>query len=270
MALGDYGDNNKRKYNEPKVISMYGTSNTDGVDPSALSYHFSLGKLVITIAPMLPSAKPGDSKIWDHNNEVAIWLTQDKAKLLYDEINYVMANPDKVDNAGVFSGAEGFISFSNGKELGVNSPCLIIRKINQETGEPISVYAYQFKDNYYKTVRNYKPSDPKDFDFVNHPNFEVEAFKEILRTFWSNMSGAAAYSQQYYGRFDTNKMNTKVRLIMDKLGIESPDYSKKESSSNTGRSFFATAGAGRESNSIPTAGGGMRQSTMDELADDME
>ena len=83
------------------------------------------------------------------------------------------------------------------------------------------------------------------------------------------MSGAAAYAQQYYGRFDANKMNTKVRLIMDKLGIESPDYSKKEGNSNSGRSFFAAAGAGRESNSIPSSRG-MRSATMDELADDIE
>ena len=57
MALGDY-NNNKRKYYEPNVTSPFGVSNTDGIDPSALSYRFTLGMLVISIAPMLPSAKP--------------------------------------------------------------------------------------------------------------------------------------------------------------------------------------------------------------------
>lgn len=38
MALGNYNDNNNRRYYEPLVYSPYGTSNTEGVDPSALSF----------------------------------------------------------------------------------------------------------------------------------------------------------------------------------------------------------------------------------------
>ena len=82
MALGDYsnGDNNKKRYYEPTVNSPFGTSNTDGIDPSALSYQFNLGMLKISIAPMLPSAKPGDRQLWDHSNEVSVWLTHIKAR----------------------------------------------------------------------------------------------------------------------------------------------------------------------------------------------
>lgn len=272
MALGDYSnnDNNKRKYYEPNVKSPYGVSNTDGIDPSALSYRFTLGMLVISIAPMLPSAKPDDQKVWDHENEVSIWLTHYNAKLLLNEIEYMQSHPDTVNNGGVFTRSGGIISFSNGKELGASGPCLIIRKTDPDTGEATSVYAYQFKTDFYKAARNYDPSNPSATEIINYPNFEVEQLKELLRTYTSSMSGAHAYSQMYIERFDTTKMNTKLRLIMDKLGIEAPDYSQKNNGGSNNRSFFNGLGSSRNAgNSIPSEGG-MRSTTMDALADDME
>lgn len=271
MALGDYSnnDNSRKKYYEPQVYSKYGTSNTDGVDPSALSYSFFNGLLKISIAPMLPSAKPDDKQLWDHQNEASIWLPHFKAKLLLDEINYVQAHPDEVNNGGIIIGEEGLISFSNGKEIGASSPCLIIRKIDQNTGEATSVYAYQFKTDYYKTVRNYNPADPSNFEFVDHPIFEIEQFKELLRTYSSSMSGAAAYAQMYYERFETNRTRTKLELIMDKLGIESAEYGRQRTSSGGGQNKSYFNNAAGKNNSIPS-NTGMRSTTMDALADDIE
>lgn len=270
MALGDYnnGDNTKKKYYEPDVTSIFGVSNTDGIDPSALSYRFTLGMLVVSISPMLPSAKPDDTRIWDHDNKVSIWLTHYKAKMLLDEIEYVQTHPDTVNNGGVDTRSGGLISFSTGKELGASGPCLIIRKIDQDTGEAVSTYAYQFKTDYYRSVRNYNPSAPSENELVNYPNLEVEEFKDLLRTYSSSIGGAQAYADMYYQRFDTNKMNTKVRLIMDKLGIEGPEYSKKSSGGN--RSFFSNNAGSNSGNSIPSSNNNMRSTTMDALAEDMD
>lgn len=270
MALGDNyngGDNNKKKYYEPTVNSPFGTSNTDGIDPSAISYQFSLGMLKISIAPMLPSAKPGDRQLWDHSNEVSVWLTHIKARLLLNEIEYVQAHPDTINNAGVNTGTDGLISFSNGKELGASGPCLIIRKIDPNTGEATSVYAYQFKTDYYKTVRNYDPHNPTSFERTNYPDFEIDVLKQILRDYSCSIGGAQAYANMYHQRFDTNKMNTKIKLIMEKLGIESPEYNRRNDSN---KSFFNNQNVGKTaSNSIPT-NNGMRSTTMDELAEDIE
>ena len=182
MALGNYNDNNNKRYYEPLVYSQFGTSNTEGVDPSALSFSFYNKMLKITITPMKPNAKPEDRNIWDQDNAVSVWLTYTKAKMLHDEIRYVLENPDTCFNAGVPTGADGLISFSTGKELGVSSPCLIIRKINQDNGTVNSVYAYQFKDNYkgYKSVRNYDPNNPSEFEGHTYNNIEIEDLLTIL------------------------------------------------------------------------------------------
>ena len=189
MALGD---ENKKKYYEPLVYSPYGTSNTDGVDPSALSYQFYNGLLKISISPMLPNAKPGDRKLWDSDNQISVWLTQAKAKMFHDDILYLLDHIDECNNVGVASGAEGLISFSNGKELGVATPCLIIRKIDQN-GNVIAVYAYQFKTDYYTTIRNFKPDDPSNYDKPTHPNLEIENLLTILDDYSKYISGACAY-----------------------------------------------------------------------------
>lgn len=270
MALGDY-DNNKKKYYEPILYSPYGTSNTDGVDPSALSYQFYNGLLKISISPMLPNAKPNDKQIWDRDNAVSVWLTHVKAKMFCDEIKYVLAHPDECNNGGVPTGTDGLISFSSGKELGVSTPCLIIRKIDPESGSVQSVYAYQFKDKHYKAVRNFNPDSPTEYDSVNYPNLEIENLITILEDYYKSTSGAIAYSVMNGMKYDIHRNNTKMALIMDKLGIEKPEYGN--GNSGGGRSFFSSnQGSGNKNNGEFT---GMnppvtRSTTLEQLEGEME
>ena len=272
MALGN-GDNNNRKYYDPTVYSHYSTSNSEGVDPSALSFQFYNGMLKLIITPMKPNANPNDKNIWDKDNAVTVWITWFKAKMLYDEIKYVLENPDTCFNGGISIGAETLVSFSTGKELGVSSPCLIVRKINQDTGEMISVYAYQFKDNYkgYKSVRNYDPNNPSEFESHMYKNLEVENLLTLLKQYYESCSGAYAYSTLYAARYDIQKNNTKMELIMEKLGIEKPEYSRGSNSNNGRGSFFAnnSGSSNNPSNNIP-GNSGMRTTTIEDLESEMD
>lgn len=269
MALGDYnnGDNNKKKYYEPIVYSPYGTSNTDGVDPSALSYQFYNGMLKISISPMKPGAKPEDKQIWDHDNSTSVWLTHVKARMLHEEIKYVLAHPDEVNNGGVPTGSDGLVSFSSGKELGVSSPCLIIRKINPEDGAVLSVYAYQFKDKHYGAIRNFDPTAPTEYDHINYPTLEIDALCDLLQSYYMSINGAYAYANMNAQKYDTNRTNTKIGLIMDKLGIESSaEYANKGGGNN--RSFFNSNSGKNAGDNIPS--NSMRSTTIDQLGDEME
>ena len=273
MALGNYNDNNNRRYYEPLVYSPYGTSNTEGVDPSALSFSFYNKMLKITITPMKPNARPEDKNIWDKDNEVSVWLTHTKARMLHDEIKYVLENMDTCTNAGVVTGSEGLISFSTGKELGVSSPCLIIRKVNQDSGAVTSTYAYQFKDNHkgYRSVRNFDPQDPSGYESYTYKNIEIEDLLTILEEYYKSACGAYAYAQLNAARYDIQKNNTKLELIMEKLGIEKPEYGRGGSSNNNRGSFFQNNEGKNVSNSIPSQNGGeMRHSTMEDLENEME
>lgn len=238
MALGDYSrntDNNKKNYNQPIVrIDNAGTVNPDGIDPSALNYEFFNGMLKIVIIPLKFGTDPNKKFTYDQDNKVEMWLTPTKAKIFYNEINYLLANKDSVNNVGVCTTKGGLIVFSTGKEFGVDSECLVIRKVDND-GTITSTYAYQFKNNPNNFgVRNFNQDDPTSYDRIAYPNTEVEYLLTILKEFYTAMSGGQAYANMYYSRFDYNRIIGKVNLIMEKLGIE-----KQNNSSNSGPSFFS-------------------------------
>lgn len=266
MALGNYNNNdsNQKKGYEPILYSPYNTSNREGVDPSALSYQFYNGLLKISISPMKAGVKKDDVDVWDHENAGAVYLTNVKARLLADEIKYVMEHQEDVYNAGVPS-ANALVSFSTGKELGATSPCLIIRRLDTNTGEPVSSYAYQFKDNHYFGVRNFDPAKPAEHVEYNYPNTEINMLIDILTQYSVSASGAAAYMNMYANKYDTSRLNTKIGLIMDKLGIESkPEYSKGNSG---GSSYFNNRG-GQYGNS--TSSSNMRSNTLEGLESELD
>lgn len=265
MALGNYNnnDNNQKKNYEPILYSPYNTSNREGIDPSALSFQFYNGLLKVSIAPMKLGVKPEDtSDIWDHDNACSIYLPHMKARMLYDEIKYVMEHPDEIYNAGVPAG-NALISFSTGKELGATGPCLIIRRLDTNTGEPTSSYAYQFRANHYFGVRNFDPKNPSDHVEQFYPDIEINALLDLLKQYSEQACGAAAYMNMYANKYDTNRLHTKIGLMMDKLGIESSaDYSKKNNS--YGGSFFSNNNRNNSGSSAD-----MRSNTLDGFESEM-
>lgn len=261
MALGNQ-DNNTRKNYEPTVYSPYRMSNTEGVDPSALSFSYTLGMLKIEIAPMKPKANENDKISFDHDKSIEVWLTHIKARLLYNEIKRYL-NEDgmqTVSNVGVNTGSNGLILFSNGKELGINSPVLIIMKVD-ESGNPTASYAYQFRTNYHFAIKNFISNNGSaSYETDYYDNLEIDQFLDVLKSYYEAQTGAVAYSMIYQGRFDASRNNTKLGLIMDKLGIENKSNGNYSRSSN---SFFNNNGnssnsGGNENN--------FRKSTLDSLS----
>ena len=250
MALGNY-DNNKKEY-LPVYYSGYGAGNKDGIDPSALSYTFYNRMLKLSISPL--KVANGDKVTYDHENAAVVWLTHTKARMLADQIKKVLNG--EISNGGVNTGNEGLIRFSDGKELGINGYCLIINKVN-EAGEVLSSYAYEFKAHYHFAVENYNPQNSEHKKFY-YETIEVQQLLDLLESYYMAMTGAVAYSVMDGMRFNTNSTNTKIDLIMSKMGVE---YKSGMTSRSSG-SFF--------DNDHSNSGSGdrnMRTATMDELDD---
>lgn len=265
MALGDRNynnqDNNQKKGYEPILYSPYNTSNREGIDPSALSYQFYNGLLKLSISPMKPGVKPEDtSDVWDHDNAGSVYLTHTKARMLIGEIQYVLDHPDEVYNGGVPAG-NGLVSFSTGKELGATGPCLIVRKIDPNTGAPTSSYAYQFKTEHHFGIRNFDPKDPSSYVEGKYPNLEIEQLLDLLDQYSKYASGAASYMYMYAQKYDTSRINTKIGLIMEKMGIETTgEYSKKNYGGGT---YFNNRNNSNQGSSS------MRTNTLEGLQDEL-
>lgn len=243
MALGDVANNNsqKGKY-QPQVFSGYGFNNSESnVDKTKLSCSFWNKMLKLSIVP-LKGVNPSGIPEWDEDNAISMYLTHVKARILHDEIELFMRDREAYNNLGVPSGA-GLVSISSGKELGTSNPCLIIRKLNPETGGIESSYAYEFKQDYHYSIRNFDEST-SDFDKIYHNDTELEQLKTLLKSYYEAMTGAVAYSVIDNMKYDMSRINTKITSIAEKLGVEYSSQgggSRKSSSSifnnKEGRNF---------------------------------
>lgn len=249
MSLGDFSNNsnynNNKKQYSPRVYSQYRMSNTEStVDATSLNPSFWNNMLVLSISP---KKETSDGSIaFDHENAAAIYLSHTKARLLYEEICTFQENPDMYSNVGVSSGA-GLITLSNGKEYGVNCPLIIVSKINGESGQIESSYAYQLKEDYHYSVRNFD-KDTSEFDKIYHNNIELEQIKTLLMSYYESMTGAFAYSVIDNMKYDMSRINTKLDSCAEKLGVE---YKGKGNYSNkpSGSMFDKKEGRGFNKNS---------------------
>lgn len=260
MALGDNYNTNREEYYEPEVYSQYSMSNKDGVvDPSRLSVKFWKSLMKISIIPMLNN--PTQDHVWDTDNQISLYINHTKARELYDGIEKVLdkENNPEIHSWGVPSGVDGLISFSDGKEVGLDTPCLILRKIDEDSGKEISSYIYEFHYNYHYAVVNFNPKDG-NHEKVFLDSLEVEQFKELLKSYYISMTTATAYSVVANPQF--KRLAGRVDKIAEAVGVSNdskPNYSKKQ-----GTSFFnKDNGSGNGSSGLKQ--NATRSSTIDDI-----
>lgn len=226
MALGDvnnYNSNKEKKYT-PTVYSNYTMSNVDStVDVTKLEPYYWNGLLALAIVPL---KKDGDKYRGDRDNSVTVFLTHTKARMLSEEINAFMQNPNAFNNQGVPTGA-GLITISNGKEFGVSTPCLSIRKINAETGQVECSAAYQFKTDAHYAIRNFDEKST-DFDKFVYGNIEIDALQTLLISYYEAMTGAVAYSVIDHNKFNQTRTYNSLNSITEKLGISTGNSGQKK------------------------------------------
>ena len=260
MGLGDnYSgnnntDNNKKEYYSPEVYSDYYASNENGVDPSALSYSFWKGALKISIAPQLKN--PTEMKKWDRKNAATVFLNHRAAKILFNEANRVIKG--EISNGGAKSGSN-LITFSNGKEVGADGYCLIIRSIDT-SGEIKGTYVYQFRKGYHYGVSEFK-ANTSGFTKTYYDDIEIEEFLTILDQFCIAMSKADAYVVIDEMKYENSRINTKIGLIAESLGVEFKGAKVSGGSS----SYFDNDSENHDSSSSSSKRSSARQTTLEGL-----
>ena len=226
MALGDvnnYNSNKEKKYT-PTLYSQYTMSNVEStVDITKLEPYFWNSLLALSIVPLV---KEGDNYRGDRDSAITAYLTHNKARMLYEEIKMFMQNPNTFNNQGVATGA-GLITISNGKEFGVSTPCLSIRKINAQTGVVESSAAYQFKTDYHYAIRNFDEKT-SDYDKSIYENVEIESLLTLLKTYYEAMTGAVAYSVIDNNKYNQTRTYNALNNICEKLGISSGNGQQKK------------------------------------------
>lgn len=223
---GNYNNNEKKK-NHPEVYSAYKMSNMEStIDQTQFSAKFWNSMIVLSIAPKLASGQG-----FDHENNISIFLSHTKARMLADEIAIFLQDPNRFENVGVNS-SKGLISISNGKQYGVNCPVISISLIDDSGNATVS-YGYQVKEDHHYSIRNFDSSTPGAFDKVFYNSIELEQLETLLRSYYESMTGAFAYSVIDQMKYDASRTKTKLDLIAEKLGVEfqkGGSYTKKTQS----------------------------------------
>lgn len=250
MALGDTYNNNEKKNYSPSVSSAYRYSNTESdIDKTQLSFSYWNKLLKISIAPK-KETENGDIA-FDHDNAGSVFLSHTKAYIFYKEICKFLEDPTGINNVGVSSGKDGLIYLSSGKEFNANGPCLSIRKID-ENGHPTSNFVYEFRRGIHNSVVNYN-EETAEFETHAFDTAEIEQMANLLKSYYESMTMAVAYSVQETNKYDTSRMNTKLKIIGEKLGVEFNKPSNGNRQSNN--SYFSTNRASSSSTSSGFNGG---------------
>lgn len=257
---GSYGNKEDKR---PQTYSSYSSMyNIKGVDPSRISIDYFSNVLKISIAPMNKTS--GDSISFDYNNAISIFLRQNEARILCNEILNFINDPIKFNNSGIVT-RSGMITVDNGKDHGTNNPCVVIRKID-ENGAVASAYLYECNTESMYSIRNY--NDKKNtFDkvTVDYTYTELYHIIEHLEQYLKGTTSAMAHSIIDNSRFINNRLNTKIDAIAASMNIRFDRKGGNKGNYSGGDSYFNNAPATNYSSSSGSTSGGYESGTLDDL-----
>ena len=242
MALGDNTNNKKQNYEETYYSRMRFTNYED---KKMLSFSFWKGFLKIAISDIRESATGAGI---EYDEIGSIHLSPTKAHILKEQILQFRSLEDSATtnkSFGVDTGIgenKNFIAIGN-KETSSEDDIqrtLFIGKVDIN-GNLLEGNQFNFNHKYHFGIE-WKDLQAMEFDANYLDNTELDMFIVLLDQYISAMSGAIAYSVMDLGRFNNSRLNTKIELVMNKLGIETK--SSKQASSE---SYFNKNGLGAAS-----------------------
>lgn len=264
MALGSTYSNNQRSSNTPEltVYSNYRMNNAESqIDATCITFRYWKSNLCIGIFPR-KNINDNDNVSFDMDNGITIYLSHTKARILANELKLFLSDPIKYNSVGVPSG-QAAISISNGSEYGKNTPVVTIRKVN-DNGEVTASFAYEFKTNFYFSIRNY---DGKNFDSVydEYNNLEIEQFITVLEEYIKASTNAIAFTVMDQRKYSSSRIENKIESLAAGLGIDISSNSGSNRARYSGTSYFNNTNSTNTENSYNSTSSNYASATIDDL-----
>lgn len=238
---GRNGNGNNNSEREPYMYPVVKFRNPGSkVDPTALQYQFLYGLLNISISPKKEGTNT-DYTTYEFDKKVQIWLSYTHAYMLKKEIERLLAVNDKNELHSVSIAVKDttIITFSYGDNYGSDNYVLSIANVTAD-GQIQNSYAYEFPDNRYTSIIDFDPTT-KNYKRNQLHNVEVDMFLKILDQYVEAVTGAHAYMNRYYGRYDDNKQYNIIASMAEKLGVQTRG---RYSRNNSEPGFFANGNNG--------------------------
>lgn len=245
-------NNNSRQQNQQRSYvthSPYRFNNAESkIDPTCLTFGYWKRCLRIGICPK--KADSGDVVSFDTDNAIYIYLSHSKARILYEEVRKFMNDSITYNGVGVPTNT-GLITLHRGDIYGCDTPVLTIRKLN-DTGETIAAFAYQFKSDYYYSIRDYNPNDGSFTKVMDeYKNLELDMFATILDEYVKSMTYAEAYAVSELSIYANNRITDRLEAIMAATGAQL----RRQNSNSGAANLFNNASAGSNMMNTDSYGG---------------
>ena len=240
MAFKTYNNNS----NSAPVNSTFSSVSFSNPESRIAQSKFSIGyfnRLMKIGIALRNNAGSNDSfATYDTDNQVSVFVSFSKAKMLHDMIVYMEENAGKVHNVCVEL-KNGLLKISDGTEYGVNNPCLSISYAD-ESGN-VNEIIYETKTNYHAAAYNY---DNGNYESKVFDKLELEALKMTLIEYYKASSYAIAASVMEASMYKRQAQTDLIKAIADKVGAQTGSGSSKGNFNN--KTFLANNNSGTNAN----------------------
>lgn len=212
MSLGDNRSNNKLYENTYYSRLKF----KDYKNKLALGFKFKSGMLVVDVS----KEKDG----FQYESIVDIYITTTKAKILLNEMHQFEKD---IDNGtikpekgyGINTGMGEIVSILAFHVTESGGKAVFVAKVDN-AGNFTRQIDFNFNcDNFHYGLQwNNIPAMDVNKNYYN--DLEFDQFKDVLKQFINNSSGAFGYSVADITRYDHQAIMNKMNPIYDKLGIE--------------------------------------------------
>ena len=246
--------------NEKQVMNSTFSSMTFANSESKIAHTklniASLNRL-LKVGIALQTDSKNDYATYDNENQITVYISWAKAKVLHDMIEE-MKNNKSVHNVCIELKG-GLFKVSDGSEFGVNTPCFSITYGN-ENGD--NVVIYQTKDNY-SGAYNFDGSDYKTMPF---PMLELDAFQTVLEEYYKAATYAIAASIMEASMYKREYTNNMIYAIAEKVGAS---VSNSNSKGNYNNKTYLNNNNNNNQNVSVDSNNEYTQSTFDDIANAM-
>lgn len=245
MALGQGLFNRNGNSNQKKTINVYSnyrmtnSKDVSNYGGSSIGFVFWQGTLKIGIAP-LKMVSGQDYPMPDRDREVSAYLKHTKARILAKEIRRFLNG--ELTSVGITTGANTFITVSDGSDFNLEQPVICIRKLNKDLSALEEEILFICRNDLHFSVHNFdKATFDGDKDFDTYKNMDLEDFVLVLEEYARSMTNATAYSVHETAQYVNSNMNASIEAIAEKLGVNSNAGTSFGSGSSNSNSEFKRA-----------------------------
>ena len=215
MAFGNYNNNKDNAPTNTTYSPITFANPESSVSQTRFSISYFNRVMKISIAQRNNSGSNNDYATYDTDNQVNVYLSATKAKMLHDLI-LLMQQDDAIHNVCVELNS-GLLMVSDGHEFGARNTCFIIQYASEDGH--VNQAIYECKSGFLKGAYNYNPEN-NTFQTKNFDNIELDTFIMTLDEYYKASSYAIAASIMEASMYKRHATNDLLNAIAEKVGAK--------------------------------------------------